>query len=146
MTGPQGGSWYPLGGAFANIMGEYGVNLQVLPGAGVANVRAVSEGKADIGFGNSISTVDGLAGRGAVRKSPGERLQRRDPVSAVFPDRGARRCRHRFDRRFRGQVRGDPAARQHGEFVTAQALEVAGLTYDDLDRGEPRLLHRCPSR
>jgi len=33
------------------------------PGAGIANVRGVDEGKAHVGFGNTITTVDGLAGR-----------------------------------------------------------------------------------
>ena len=36
--------------------------MQSLPGAGIANVRGIEEGKADIGFGNSISTVDAVAG------------------------------------------------------------------------------------
>ncbi|KPQ10613.1 MAG: TRAP-type uncharacterized transport system, periplasmic component [Saliniramus fredricksonii] len=134
MTGPQGGSWYPLGGAFANIMGEYGVNLQVLPGAGVANVRAVSEGKADIGFGNSISTVDGLAGR-APFENPQENVCN---VATLYPqyfqivalaDAGIDSIADFEGKSVAIQPRGNTA-----EFVTAQALEVAGLTYDDLDR------------
>ena len=41
MTGPQGGSWYPLGGAIANIAGKNDIKVQVLPGAGIANVAIV---------------------------------------------------------------------------------------------------------
>ena len=52
MTGPQGGSWYPLGGAIANQADKAGLKVQVLPGAGIANVKAVHAGKADFGFGN----------------------------------------------------------------------------------------------
>ena len=37
--------------------------MQSLPGAGIANVRGIEEGKTDIGFGNSISTVDAVAGK-----------------------------------------------------------------------------------
>jgi TRAP-type uncharacterized transport system substrate-binding protein len=64
MTGPQGGVWVPLGGQLKDLWGEGGSRRQraVAPGAGIANVRAIEEGKAEIGFGNSISTVDGLAG------------------------------------------------------------------------------------
>jgi hypothetical protein len=40
-----------------------GLQMTVTPGAGVANVRGVDEGKAQLGFANSSSTVDGLAGR-----------------------------------------------------------------------------------
>ncbi len=64
MTGPQGGVWVPLGGAFKNMWEKAipGLAVQTLPGAGIANIRGVDEGKADIGFGNSISSVDGING------------------------------------------------------------------------------------
>ena len=65
MTGPQGGSWYPLGGAIQNIIEKNvpGSNVQVRPGAGISNVKGVQAGKADLGFGNAVSTVDGVNGR-----------------------------------------------------------------------------------
>ena len=65
MTGPQGGSWIPLGGQLKDLWEKAvpGLDMQVLPGAGIANVRAVQEGKADVGFANSISTADAMAGR-----------------------------------------------------------------------------------
>lgn len=65
MTGPQGGVWVPLGGALKSMWEKAipGLNVTSIPGAGIANVRGVDEGKAQIGFGNSSTTVDGLAGR-----------------------------------------------------------------------------------
>src|SRR5690349_5303692 len=65
MTGPQGGSWIPLGGALKGLWEKEIPGLQITqtPGAGVANVRGVDEGKAHIGFANSSTTVDGLEGR-----------------------------------------------------------------------------------
>ena len=65
MTGPQGGSWIPLGGALKNVWETAipGLAIQQTPGAGIANVRGVDEGKAQIAFANSSTTVDGLAGR-----------------------------------------------------------------------------------
>ena len=65
MTGPQGGVWVPLGGALKGMWEKAipGLQVQAQPGAGIANVRGVDEGKAQIGFGNSSSTVDGLEGR-----------------------------------------------------------------------------------
>lgn len=64
MTGPQGGSWYPLGGAIQNLIQTKvaGTKVQVLPGAGISNVKGVQAGKADLGFGNAVSTVDGVNG------------------------------------------------------------------------------------
>ena len=65
MTGPQGGSWIPLGGALKNMWEKAipGLQVQTMPCAGIANVRGVDEGKADVGFGNSITSVDGVHGR-----------------------------------------------------------------------------------
>ncbi|WP_299843337.1 TAXI family TRAP transporter solute-binding subunit [uncultured Paracoccus sp.] len=63
MTGPQGGSWYPLGGAMQSMVSDDGIGIQVLPGGGVANVQGVQGGQADLGFGNSISVVDAIEGR-----------------------------------------------------------------------------------
>src|SRR3546814_14225063 len=62
MTGPQGGSWYPLGGAIKNVVEQNmsGPTMPILPGAGIANVKAIESGKADLGFHNSVSTVDAL--------------------------------------------------------------------------------------
>lgn len=64
MTGPQGGVWVPLGGSMKNMWEKAipGLSVQTLPGAGIANIRGIDEGKADIGFGNSISSVDGIQG------------------------------------------------------------------------------------
>jgi uncharacterized protein len=64
MTGPQGGVWVPLGGSLKNMWEKAipGLQVQPLPGAGIANIRGIDEGKADIGFGNSISSVDGING------------------------------------------------------------------------------------
>ena len=65
MTGPQGGVWVPLGGALKGMWEKAipGLQVQMQPGAGIANVRGIDEGKAHIGFANTITTVDGLDGR-----------------------------------------------------------------------------------
>ena len=64
MTGPQGGVWVPLGGQLKSMWEKAipGLSITATPGAGIANVRGVDEGKAQIGFGNSSTTVDGIAG------------------------------------------------------------------------------------
>src|SRR3990170_1313115 len=70
MTGPQGGSWIPLGGQLKDLWEKAipGLTVAQSPGAGIANVRGVEEAKTDIGIGNSISTVDAIAGRAPFNK------------------------------------------------------------------------------
>ena len=64
MSGPQGGSWYPLAGAIQNIVEKNipGTSVQVAPGAGISNVLGVQNNKAEMGFGNSVSSYDGVQG------------------------------------------------------------------------------------
>lgn len=134
MTGPQGGSWYPLGGAIANIVDKAGVTIQVLPGAGIANVKAVNLGKADLGFGNSISTVDGVAGREPFEK----KMSNVCNVATLYPqyfqivanaDAGINSLADAKGKSIAVQPKGNTA-----EFITQQALEVYGLSYKDMAR------------
>ena len=54
MSGPQGGSWYPLAGAIQSIVEKNvpGTSVRVAPGAGISNVLGVENSKAEMGFGN----------------------------------------------------------------------------------------------
>ena len=134
MTGPQGGSWYPLGGAIANIADKAGMKVQVLPGAGIANVKGVDGGKADMGFGNSISTVDGVAG-----KAPFDAQTKNVcNVASLYPqyyqvvanaDSGVNSLADLKGKGLAVQPKGNTA-----EFISQQALEVYGMKYDDMGR------------
>ena len=64
MTGPAGGSWYPLGGAIKNILEEevQGLEVTIRPGAGLINLKGVSGGKADMGWSLVMSAVDAVNG------------------------------------------------------------------------------------
>lgn len=134
MTGPQGGSWYPLGGAIANIASQDGIKVQVLPGAGIANVKAIQVGKADMGFGNSISTVDGVAGRPPFE----EKADNVCNVATLYPqyfqivanaDSGITSFADTKGKSIAVQPKGNTA-----EFITAQMLEVYDMTYKDMDK------------
>lgn len=65
MTGPAGGSWYPLGGAIKNILEKEveGLNVTIRPGAGLINLKGVSGGKAHMGWSLVMSAVDAANGQ-----------------------------------------------------------------------------------
>jgi len=134
MTGPQGGSWYPLGGAIANIGDKAGLKVQVLPGAGIANVKAVEGGKADMGFGNSISTVDGVAGR-APFDAPAKNVCN---VATLYPQYFQVVANADSGINSLADLKGKPVAFQPkgntAEFISVQALEVYGLKPSDMGR------------
>ena len=134
MTGPQGGSWYPLGGAIANIADKAGMKVQVLPGAGIANVKGVDGGKSDMGFGNSISTVDGVAG-----KAPFDAQTKNVcNVASLYPQYYQVVANADANINSLGDLKGKSLAVQPkgntAEFISMQSLEVYGLKYGDIGR------------
>lgn len=134
MTGPQGGVWIPLGGQLKDMWEKAvgGLSVQALPGAGIANVRGIEEGKADVGFGNSISTVDALAGNPPFTKKHGNVCN----IATLYPQyyqvvtRADANINSVKDLKGKGvttQQRGNT-----GEAITAHMLKVAGMGYNDV--------------
>ena len=115
MTGPQGGVWVPLGGQLKDMWEKAvpGLNVQSLAGRRHRQ-RARRRGRQGrVGFGNSISTVDAVAGRRAVQQEARQCLQHRDALPAIFPGRRAADARHQHGQGPQGQVARHAAARQH---------------------------------
>lgn len=136
MTGPQGGSWYPLGGAISNFVrdNDLGMRLRVMPGGGISNVIAVERGKASFGFGNVTSTVDAMEGRAPFK---GRSTEVRHLVS-LYPQwfqfvtaasSGIITIADMAGRDIAVGPRG-----HSGEQATRHALAVFGLSYDDLGK------------
>jgi TRAP transporter TAXI family solute receptor len=136
VTGPQGGSWYPLGGAIKNrIEGKIeGISVQVLPGAGIANVKAVESGMAQIGLANSVSTVDGINGKPPFT----EKATHVCNVATLYPqffqvvtlaDSGIRTPADLKGKALAGQQRGNT-----GEAITNHLLQAYDMSFDDLSR------------
>lgn len=53
-TGPQGGSWYGMGGGFAKLFSDVGVRANAEVGGGISNVVQVAKGQGELGFSMSI--------------------------------------------------------------------------------------------
>ncbi len=134
MTGPQGGSWYPMGGAIKNVVEQVmpDTSLQVMPGAGIANVKAIQAGKADIAFANSVSTVDAINGKPPFDEAATNVCH----VATLYPqyfqivttaDTGIESIDQVKGRELTTQPTGNT-----GEAITKHLLEASGLSYDDL--------------
>lgn len=134
MTGPQGGVWVPLAGALKNLWEQNipGLTFQNLPGAGIANVRGLDEGRAEIGFGNTISTVDGVQGNPPFPRPTTQVCN----LASLYPQYfqvvalADANIRTAADLRGRGvaiQPRGNTA-----EVVTQHWLRAHGMSYSDI--------------
>jgi len=136
MTGPQGGSWYPLGGAIQNIIEKSipGTSVQVLPGAGISNVVGVQTGKAELGFGNAVSSVDGVNGAEPFKGKQDNvchigTLYFQYFHAVALADSGVRTMGDSKGKALTTQQKGNT-----GEQMTRHALEVYGLSYGGLSK------------
>jgi hypothetical protein len=134
MTGPQGGSWIPLGGALKGMWEKSvpGLQIQQTPGAGISNVRGVDEGKAHIGLANSSTTVDGLEGRAPYPKKVTNVCQ----LANLYPQYWQMVVRADANVNSFADVKGKSLTTQAkgntGELLTALVLKLNGLDYESL--------------
>jgi TRAP transporter TAXI family solute receptor len=134
MSGPQGGSWYPLAGAIQGIVEKNipGTNVQVAPGAGISNVLGLQNNKAEMGFGNSVSSYDGIHGNDPFK-------QKTDNVCHIatlyfqyfhvvaVADAGIKSMGDAGGKALTTQQKGNT-----GEQMTRDLLKVYGLDYSKL--------------
>ncbi len=136
MTGPQGGSWIPLGGALKGMWEKAvpGLNITQTPGAGIANVRGVDEGKAQIGFGNSSTTVDGLEGRPPYPKKVTKVCQVANLYPQYFQVVALADAKVNSFADLKGKSLVTQSKGNTAEILTATVLKLNGLSYQSLAR------------
>ena len=136
MTGPQGGSWIPLGGALKGLWETNipGLAITQTPGAGIANVRGVDEGKAQIGMSNSNTAVLGIQGGKPYPKKVTNVCQLGNLYPQYFQvvaaaDSGINSYKDLKGKKLVTQPKGNTA-----ELLTDQILRLNGMTYDSLGK------------
>jgi TRAP transporter TAXI family solute receptor len=134
MTGPMGGSWYPLGGAISDAIQKQipGVTLAVMPGGGIGNVEALEVGKCDIGFANSCSAVDGLFGRPPFKKKMENMRQLANLYPQYFQMVVAEDSGIKSVADLKGKVLSCDRKGLTGEQLSQLVLQVYGFDYKDM--------------
>jgi hypothetical protein len=136
MTGPQGGSWIPLGGALKGMWEKEipGLQIQQTPGAGIANVRGVDEGKAHIGLANSSTTVDGLEGRPPYPKKTTKVCQLANLYPQYFQIVATAGAKINSLADLKGKALVTQPKGNTAEAVTAMVLQINGMNYRSLSK------------
>jgi TRAP transporter TAXI family solute receptor len=134
MTGPQGGSWIPLGGALKGMWEKSvpGLNITQTPGAGISNVRGVDEGKAHIGLANSSTTVDGLEGRAPYPKKVTKVCQLANLYPQYFQVVALADAKVNGFADLKGKSLVTQPKGNTGELLTELVLKMNGLSYQSL--------------
>jgi TRAP transporter TAXI family solute receptor len=70
VSGPSGGSWYPLGAKIMQVFDEQveGISTSNTSGGGISNIKAVHGGDAEIGWSYAHTSYNGYAGQGKFDK------------------------------------------------------------------------------
>jgi uncharacterized protein len=136
MTGPQGGSWIPLGGALKSMWETAvpGLSIQQQPGAGIANVRGIDEGKAQIGFANSSTTVDGVEGRAPYPKKVTKVCQVANLYPQYFQVVALADAKVNSFADFKGKTLVTQPKGNTAEILTADVLKINDMSYQSLGK------------
>ena len=71
VSGPSGGSWYPLGAKIMQVFDEKvdGISTSNTSGGGISNVLSVNGGDAEIGWSYAHTSYNGYVGKGKFTKA-----------------------------------------------------------------------------
>jgi TRAP transporter TAXI family solute receptor len=71
VSGPSGGSWYPLGAKIMQVFDEKidGISTSNTSGGGISNILAVNGGDAEIGWSYAHTSYNGYVGKGKFSKA-----------------------------------------------------------------------------
>ena len=71
VSGPSGGSWYPLGAKIMQVFDEKidGITTSNTSGGGISNVLSVNGGDAEIGWSYAHTAFNGYSGKGKFKKA-----------------------------------------------------------------------------
>jgi TRAP transporter TAXI family solute receptor len=136
MSGPQGGSWYPLAGAIQGIVEKNipGTSGQVAPGAGISNVIGVQNNKAEMGFGNSVSSYDGVMGNEPFKQKMDNVCQVATLYFQYFHAVALADASMKSMADAKGKVLTTQQKGNTGEQMTRDLLKVYGLDYGKLSK------------
>ena len=135
MTGPAGGTWYPLGGAVKQLLEQEieGLKIVIRPGAGLINIKGIATGKAQLAWGNVISTVDAIHGRPPFKT----KITGLCNIAAFyyqFAQIPVTDLSIKSVADFRGKALATLPRGNTTEVATRDILSIYNLTYDDLGK------------
>ena len=82
-SGPEGGSWYPLGSAMMSILErELGISSSNGPGGGVGNCKVVGGGRMDLGWSYTHTTYNAYHG---LSEFDGKKLEDVRHLMSLYP-------------------------------------------------------------
>lgn len=137
-SGKAGGTWYPMGGAIADIIQNHldGYNMAVMQGTGDANIIGVTNKLYTLGISFSFANADAAKGK-AQFKVPMDNIA---GLAALYPAPLQMVVRGDSDIKSVADLKGKRIAPglkgTSGEVLVRNILKVHGLSYSDMAKVE----------
>lgn len=138
-SGKAGGTWYPMGGALAEIVQQSvpGSTVSTMQGTGDANIMGVNNGQYTMGLSFSFSNADAFTGTGTFEGKPQKNIAGmvalyNSPLQIVVrADSNIKKIEDLKGKRIAPGLVGTS-----GEVLVKNILKVHGLTYKDMAKVE----------
>ena len=138
-SGKAGGTWYPMGGALAEIIQQNieGSSVSTMQETGDANIMGVNNGQYTMGISFSFANADAVAARGTFE---GKKQENIAGMVALYPsplqivvraDSGINTIEDLKGKRIAPGLVGTS-----GEVLVRNILDVHGLSYEDMSKVE----------
>jgi uncharacterized protein len=111
-----------------------GLAIQETPGAGIANVRGVEENKAQVGFANSATTVDGVEGRAPYPAKTTHVCQVANLYPQYFQVVALKDAHVKSFADLKGKSLVTQPKGNTGEILTGLVLKINGMSYGSLSK------------
>jgi len=136
VSGPEGGSWYPLGSGMMRLVEANikGVSTSNGPGGGVGNCKVVQRGDADLGWSYSHTCYDGYSGRDPFKKKLKNIRYLASLYPAIFQVAVPRKSKINSYSDLAGKRIVPGKVGFSGEVAAKSVLDIYGITYKSIKK------------
>ena len=136
VSGPEGGSWYPLGSGIMRLLEANikGISTSNGPGGGVGNCKVVQRGSADLGWSYSHTAFDAYTARPPFKKKLSKIRYLASLYPAVFQVAVPRKSNIHSYSDLAGKRIVPGKVGFSGEVAAKSVLEVYGITYESIKK------------
>ncbi|MFH1059619.1 MAG: TAXI family TRAP transporter solute-binding subunit [Pseudomonadota bacterium] len=135
-SGPEGGSWYPLGAAMMSILEKKIPSIKTSngPGGGVGNCKAVNAKRADMGWTYTHTSYNAYQGKGGFEKPLTNLRHLMSLYPGVFQMAVNRNSDIKSPADFKDKRIVPGVTGFTGTVIAEQVLEAYGLTFDSIKK------------
>ena len=143
VSGPSGGSWYPLGAKIVQVLGEKvdGITTSNTSGGGISNILSVGGGDAEIGWSYAHTAFNGFKGKGKFKKPEPDIRHFATLYPAMFQVAVPKDSKIKSFADMKNANISPGKAKWTGTAFAESILKAYGITFDDIKKNGGTVHH-----